>query len=350
MNRTICIYHANCADGFTAAWAVREALGNKVEYVPASYGDAPPEVTGADVIIVDFSYKRPMLERMAQTARSVLVLDHHKTAQADLAGIPAPEGQWDMHRSTAGNPVALFDMDRSGAQMAWDYFHQGARPFLVDVVADRDLWRWQLDQSREINAVIGSHEMTWDTWGDLAARLQADADIGRVAAEGKAILRAHDKLVRQVIDASKRRMVIGGYDVPVAAAPYALASDTAGAMAEGEPFAATYVDRPKGRAFSLRSRSNGIDVSEIAKAYGGGGHRSAAGFLMPLGWEGDTQPAQVKDAARVLLEADDYMPTVAKIAAVKAHTLREGKVRPVTVVEGWRAALRALAEQEQRDE
>ncbi len=290
MTRTICIYHANCADGFTAAWAVREALGETVEYIPAGYGDEPPDVTGADVIIVDFSYKRPVLERMAHTARSIIVLDHHKTAKDDLIGLPRPVGAWDAHRAAAGNPAALFDMDRSGAQMAWDYFHQGARPFLVDVVADRDLWHWRIEQSREINAVIGSHEMTWDTWHDLAARLQTDTDIGRVAAEGEAILRAHDKLVRQVIDVSKRRMVIGGHEVPVAAAPYALASDTAGTMAEGEPFAATYIDGPKGRAFSLRSRGDGLDVSQIAASYGGGGHRGAAGFLMPHGWEGDSFP------------------------------------------------------------
>lgn len=291
MTKTICIYHANCADGFTAAWAVREALGDKVDFIPAGYGDEPPEVSGADVIIVDFSYKRPVLERMALSARSIIVLDHHKTAANDLHAIPAPAGGWGSHQACAGNPVAIFDMDRSGAQIAWDYFCTGARPYLIDIVADRDLWVWREPLSREINAVIGSHEMTWDTWHDLAARLQADADIGRVAAEGEAILRAHDKLVRQVIAVSRRRMVIGGHDVPVAAAPYALASDTAGTMAENEPFAATYVDGPKGRAFSLRSRNDGMDVSEIAKTYGGGGHRGAAGFLMPHGWEGDDMVA-----------------------------------------------------------
>lgn len=59
------------------------------------------------------------------------------------------------------------------------------------------------------------------------------------------------------------------------------------------------------------------------------------------------QEVTVQEAAKVLLEADDYMPRSAKIAAVKAHTLREGKVRPATVVEGFRAALRALSEKEQ---
>lgn len=297
MNRTICIYHANCADGFTAAWAVREALGDEVEYIPCGYGDTAPDVSGADVIVVDFSFKRDCIDFMAGHARSVLILDHHKTAEAELSHLLEPAQDHpafnyaDLLARIEDEPVenvfAVFDMRRSGAQLAWDFFHEGARPTLIDYVGDRDLWRFDLFESRQINAVIASHEMSWETWHDLAARLQADPDFGRVAEEGYAILRAHDKLVRSVIASSKRRMVIGGHDVPVAAAPYALASDTAGTMAEGEPFAATYVDGPKGRAFSLRSRGDGLDVSEIAKRYGGGGHRGAAGFLMPLGWEGD---------------------------------------------------------------
>lgn len=298
-HRTICIYHANCADGFTAAWAVREALGNSVEFIPAGYGDAPPDVTGANVIIVDFSYKRPVIDAMAARARSILILDHHKTAEGDLSHLLEPPIQdhpafnyADLLAHIEVDPVenvyAIFDMTRSGAQLSWDFFNEGARPLLVEYVADRDLWKWAVEDSRQINAVIGSHNLTWDAWDDLAARMQADVDIWQMAEEGRAILRAHDKLVRSVIDTSKRRMVIAGHNVPVAAAPYALASDVAGTMAEGEPFAATYVDGPKGRAFSLRSRGDGLDVSQIAATFGGGGHRNAAGFLMPLGWEGDS--------------------------------------------------------------
>jgi len=62
----------------------------------------------------------------------------------------------------------------------------------------------------------------------------------------------------------------------------------AGTMARAAPFAACYYDRPDARVFSLRSRGeDGLDVAEIAASYGGGGHRNAAGFQMPLGWEGE---------------------------------------------------------------
>jgi hypothetical protein len=75
-------------------------------------GKPPPDVTGLDVAIVDFSYKRPVMIELARKAKSILVLDHHKTAEAELIE-PCP-----------GIEVH-FDMNRSGAVMAWEYFHPG---------------------------------------------------------------------------------------------------------------------------------------------------------------------------------------------------------------------------------
>ncbi len=278
MTRKICIYHAHCADGMTSAWVVMRYANewaNPTDYIPCSYGNEPPCVDDADVLMVDFSFKRQMLEAMAEKANSITILDHHKTAAADLAEpIPGVE--------------VVFDMERSGAQLAWDHFCTGARPAIVDYTADRDLWRWKLHGSREVSAVIASHEQTFDVWDDLAARMQADEDLGQMIQEGAAILRKIDKDVAAIIGASQRTMVIGGLEVPVANCPPFLASETAGRMAETAPFAATYYDGPKGRAFSLRSRGDqGADVSVIAAKYGGGGHRNAAGLLMPKGWEGE---------------------------------------------------------------
>lgn len=109
--KKICIYHGNCADGFGAAVAVRMALGaDSVDFHPGVYQTPPPDVTGRDVIIVDFSYKRDVMIEMAEQAKSILILDHHKSAEADLKDLPA-------------NVSAHFDMTRSGAVMAWQHFH-----------------------------------------------------------------------------------------------------------------------------------------------------------------------------------------------------------------------------------
>ncbi len=320
MSIPLCIYHANCTDGFTAAWAVWRAL-DLVEFTPASYGDAPPDVAGRDVIIVDFSYKRPVLERMAQTARSILILDHHKTAQADLAGLPAPAGKWDSHKAAAGNPVALFDMDRSGAQMAWDYFHDTPRPLLVDYVADRDLWQWKMDKSRQVSAFIASLDPNFIMWNQLAKDVE-DLEFGfrAIVEQGQAILRQRERDIDRLIGATQRTMRIGGHEIPVANCPPFLASEVAGRMAEQAPFAATYYDGPKGRAFSLRSRGDdGADVAEIAALYGGGGHRNAAGFLAPHGWEGTD--AASDEGAQTLSGASQAKPLPGERASPDGEAL-----------------------------
>lgn len=283
----LCIYHGKCADGFTAAWAVHKALGPGVDYHPGVYGEAPPDVTDRDVIMVDFSYKRAVLDDMDGVARSVLILDHHKTAAEDLAGYtPAPNyDAWRMETGIA----AIFDMDRSGAQIAWDYFNcDWPRPLLVDYVGDRDLWRFNLPRSREVNAYVFAHEYSFENWDGLSRLLQGDLGVLTVADMGEAIEKKHHKDVAELVEVTRRTMRIGGRDMPVANIPYTLTSDAGNLMAKHDQgVAACYWDTPNGRVFSLRSTADGPDVSAIAKQYGGGGHKNASGFQMPLGWEGD---------------------------------------------------------------
>lgn len=299
MTKTICIYHGNCADGFTAAWAVRCALGEAVEFHAATYGSPAPDVTGADVIIVDFSYKRPVLEQLAASARSVLVLDHHKTAHEDLAGLPSPseplpgERPWTAHLAAteayAGLPACIFDMERAGAQLAWDFFHPSEkRPVLVNYVADRDLWRFDLLFCREIAAWLFSQDYDFGQWHTCALMLDDPRLFTCAAERGAAIEAKHHKDIAELVQLCQRPMVIGNCTVPVANLPRTMASDAAHLMAQEEVFAATYFDRGDGqRVFSLRSVEGGMDVSKIAAQYGGGGHKHAAGFQMPIGWEGD---------------------------------------------------------------
>lgn len=294
---TICIYHGNCADGFTAAWVVRQALGSAVEFYPGVYQAPPPDVTRHDVLMVDFSYKHTVINAMAHKARTLLILDHHKTAQADLDGLPPPlDGQynpaamedWQRECNAPAALHALFDMDHSGAQIAWDYLNPGKRrPALVDYVGDRDLWRFALPQSREVNAYIFAHEYTFENWDHLERMTRDHMALQNVADMGGAIEKKHHKDVAELVAVLRRDMVIGGQNVPVANLPYTLTSDAGHLMSENAPFAACYWDTPDGRVFSLRSQETGTDVSETAKGYGGGGHSRAAGFRMRIGWEGD---------------------------------------------------------------
>lgn len=293
--KPLCIYHGKCADGFTSAWAVWRALPD-TEFYPGVYSEPAPDVTGRDIIMVDFSYKAGVIETMRNTARSILILDHHKTAQADLEtfgtigeyGEDWPTWLASVQTMTDANPqlcptACLFDMDRSGAGITWDFFHPDTpRPALVNYVEDRDLWRFKMEASREVSAYIFAHEYTFAFWDDMAKVMADPNGLQTVFSMGAAIELKHHKDVAELVEVCKRRMKIGGQEVWGASIPYTLTSDAGNLMSEGEPFAACYWDTPKGRVFSLRSKPEGADVSEVAKGYGGGGHKNASGFTVPL--------------------------------------------------------------------
>lgn len=420
-NKVLCIFHKDCADGLGAAFAVNCALGEEVEFVAAQYGDDPKIVEsdadyrkrlqerepnwqsiqtqtgvdldeigagfecgrahrfrGRDVLIVDFSYPLATLRAMAAEARSVLVLDHHRTAQGDLADLPqpvlsgipndpSPRTPWecwleygavnhlgDVLSWPEGKDfprlAAIFDVERSGAGITWDYLHQQPalsetaqqklaaaaaqgfygvldptipqpvpRPRIIDLIEDRDLWKFRFgDESRAFHAVLMSH---WD--GDLLKMFRClddwNSQLNSLASgtgtnlelagyhllnEGHAILRAQAQLVAAAVRATRRTMRIAGHVVPVANVPHALASEAGQLLYSNEgceglkytglrqsrlpDFSATYYDGADGRRhFSLRSSDGGVDVGEVAKMFGGGGHQHVAGFDAIISWEGE---------------------------------------------------------------
>jgi hypothetical protein len=113
------------------------------------------------------------------------------------------------------------------------------------------------------------------------------SDPAVLAVEGEAIERKHFKDVAELVKVCRREMTIGGIVVPVASLPYTLTSDAGHLMAteHASKIGVCYWDTPSGRVFSLRSTDDGPDVSEIAKLYGGGGHKNASGFRVAYGHE-----------------------------------------------------------------
>lgn len=265
------LYHGNCPDGFTAAWAVHKALGEAAEYRPCNYGEPPvpeAETRDRDVILVDFSYPRPILNGYAVQAHKVVVLDHHKTAEADL-------------RDWKGGRV-FFDMERSGAGIAWDHFHGKPRPAIVNYIEDRDLWRFKLPHSREVSEFLFSVPRTFEMWDEAAADLEQHFDT--VVHTGTILLRSKQERVKAMCK-HVRWLDFGGVALPVVNASVDF-SDVGEYLAErlSAPAAGYYFDRADKRQWGFRSKP-GFDVSELCKRYGGGGHATAAGFQSEIGWE-----------------------------------------------------------------
>lgn len=261
MKKRLCIYHGNCADGFGAAWVVRKYYGDNVEFFSGKHGEEPPDVTDRQVIIVDFSYKRDVIIRMAEVAENILIIDHHKTAFEGLVELP-------------DNVSTIFNMDRSGTMLTWLFFFPLKNPpALLEHIEDRDLWKFILYGTREIQAAIFSYPYDFDVWDELI-----ETSTERLLREGEVIERKHFKDINELLKITTRVMNIGGYCVEVANLPYTMSSDAGHILALNNPFGACYYDTPTGREFSLRSTDEGVDVSEIALMYGGGGHRNASGF------------------------------------------------------------------------
>jgi len=263
------IYHHPCLDGFTSAWAAKQALGNTAEYIPGSYGNDGelPDVDGRVVYLLDFSYPLDVMLTLASRASKVIVLDHHLSAQKDLEPL-----------LDNGTIEGEFDMNRSGAMMTWDYFFPDREaPDFISYVQDRDLWLKELPLCEEVNLAMFSYTYTFDNWDRISV-----TPISDLQQEGFAIHRKHMKDVHELIEQVQYMTICGFENVPTVNANYFFGSDLCGLLSETCPFAAYYWINSEGEyVFGMRSCKDferAVDVSVIAKSFGGGGHANAAGF------------------------------------------------------------------------
>jgi oligoribonuclease NrnB/cAMP/cGMP phosphodiesterase (DHH superfamily) len=270
------VYHAGCPDGFGAAWAAWRAWGDDARYLPRSHDDAfdPDRFDGETVVFADISLTNDRLLALGEVAAQVIVLDHHLTAQQAYASDPSVE-----NRMTDLGHVVHFDLNHSGAVLSWNHFHPGEPPpELLLYIEDQDLWNWKLPRSEEVNAAIGSHTRTLDAWNALAARSVAD-----LAAEGAPIVRSNRVEVERAL-AHAHQVVIDGERIEAVNAVYqraAIGHELSKRARFGRPWGLVY--RVTGSQVDCSIYSTGdLDISAVAARYGGGGHRNASGFSVPL--------------------------------------------------------------------
>lgn len=256
-------YHGNCPDGFGAAWAAWKFLADRATYIPCFFEQPVPEVPRhARVLIVDFSFPRDKALDLANRVETICQLDHHQTAADMMKGVP-----W-----------ATFDMTHSGAYLSWMHFFGKPVPEFVQYLEDRDLWRFQMPYSREVAAAVGSYPMKFEVWEVLSTM-----GMEKLKFDGGIILRSQGPLIDEMIS-RVRWQEFDGHKVPVVNATtlFSQVGDKLCQMYPDAPFAAYYYDRKDGkRQWGLRSPGR-IDVSEIAKRRGGGGHPGASGFVEEL--------------------------------------------------------------------
>ncbi len=270
----VVLYHADCTDGFGAAWALWKRFP-RAKYIPVKHGQSPPSgLAGQHVVMADFSYGREVIEQIHREAASFQILDHHITAQAALAGLS----------------YAYFDMKKSGAVLAWEWAHEEPVPWLLQYVQDKDLWEWRLPKSREISAALASYPFDFAVWDGL------DQEVLEI--EGRAILRLEGNLIDKIVEEA----VLVSFQGETVPAVYStiMTSQIGERLCQGFPFCLIWHQQDGRRYFSLRSRAGTTDVSAIAAKFGGGGHVNAAGFSLPL----DRSMNQLLDPVKNFLSDD----------------------------------------------
>ena len=268
------IYHGGCPDGFGAAWAFSKTKPNPTTTYHRTHQKAPlPNAPDDRVLyIIDTSFGRDQMTELHEKhgAGRVILMDHHQTAEQELSGLPD----------------CYFDQSRSGAVIAWEYFHPSTPvPELLKYVQDRDLWRWELPDSRAISAYIHSQKQDFNTWDRIANALRRQKTAReKIITAGEAILQTESRSIQTVLSKSFLAQ-IAGYEIPVANS-HLHRSEIANALLRlypSRPFAAVYRDtKPGVRKWSLRSRRGDFNVEPIARAMGGGGHQSSASFAQNI--------------------------------------------------------------------
>ncbi len=257
----VVIYHANCNDGFGAAYSAWKLLGNRAEYFAASHGAPPPDVTGKKVVVLDFSYNNETTKKMIEQAEELWVIDHHKSNMVELHDISNTH----------------FDMNKSGAMLSWDFFHPGKEaPKFIQYIQDRDLWKWELPYSKEFSAAFDM--VLWDF--EEYEKFEDDSVFDDAVKRGSYILAYSKTVIKKVCDKASARKY-NDYDVMVVNSSHWM-SEIGAQLAKDCDFAMIwYYDHHENNyKCSLRAFHDTMDVSEIAKQYGGGGHRKAAGFTL----------------------------------------------------------------------
>ena len=313
--KPLVVYHANCADGFGAAFAAWLKLGDEAEYLPMQYGAINYEFPSLnrDVYILDFSFPRSTMDYIFDTAKRVVWLDHHKSAfEMWLPELPYHD-HCRAEDLIVGPHHVILDNDQSGAMLAWRWFHPGTEvPMLIRHIDDGDRWVHKIDGTRAFQKALWSYApWSFEQWngkflpcdmGNPKASFGATAKYTFMINSGAAILRAHDQSVQSVVKGSARKVFVNLPNEPgfepkgltlyglAANCPPHLTSDVGRELAtKSGTFSLCWTLSQEGLIAKCSLRSNGdYDVSAIAKVFGGGGHRAAAGFEVPLetliGW------------------------------------------------------------------
>lgn len=264
----VVIYHADCTDGFGAAYAAWKKFGDSATYVPLkTQVEITIDFSNKEVYVVDYSFNAEVDARVRAEAKSLVVIDHHQTAKDVVTA----------HKEN------IFDQSHSGAVLAWQYFHPDTSiPELLLYVEDHDIWKFTLPDNLEFNAALGQYERSFLVWDELVTNLANPEFRAAFIETGRTIKHFEESLIEDLLK-YKERARFEGHDIWVLNVSRIYRSILGHKLAKlnesegGAPLSIIYYRSNGSVNLSLRSEGD-VDVAVIAQKYGGGGHKHSAGI------------------------------------------------------------------------
>jgi oligoribonuclease NrnB/cAMP/cGMP phosphodiesterase (DHH superfamily) len=255
-------------------WRSCESDGFGEEYIEIDFKDNFPFEKihpNEKVVVVDFTLQEPGdWETLFLTTENIIWIDHHKTAIERSLQIPEV-GDLEGKRVEGG---------KAGCELAWEYFFPTVSvPMIVQLLGDYDTWSFKFgDLTRLVQEGIKLEKTSpthsnWDKW------LSADEEIPRLQENGQIAIRYRDNRYAKLIRAFSYPVVFEGHRC-IACNVGATSSNLFDSVEDLDMYdiMMPFVFDGSRWTVSLYTTKD-IDVSEIAKKYGGGGHQKAAGFV-----------------------------------------------------------------------
>ena len=270
--RPLILFHGrNCPDGFGAALAARLFFGELAEFRGLDHGEIQTaddlgDLTGRAVYVVDFAFGPELMAEIEARVSKLVVLDHHKSAAEKLTGYQCRCG------------VVHFDMNKSGARLAWEFFHpEKPVPGLIRYIEDRDIWKWEFPESAAFLAALDMEPRSFERWTEIAAFTPEQE--AAFMARGGAMDEKFQKLCADIAEVAQP-LVFNGVQGLMVNCPGMFHSQVGDLLARySGTFAFMWHANPKGVKVGLRSRSE-FNCIPLAESFGGGGHAQACGFKM----------------------------------------------------------------------
>ena len=272
----VVLYHNDCTDGFSAAWAAWKRFGNKADYIGINPGTAPIYgLKDKDIYMVDLIYPVQYLNELIATNKKFVAIDHHFSNQDAFKLVKD----------------GLFDLNHSGAVLAWKYFNPKTKvPKLLKYIEDMDLWKFEIPGTKEIISYLDTVDFDFKKWNEAVTGAENKSKYNEYLKKGAVILKYQDRLIRNIIANQAVLVNFFGYKA-YAVNSAVFNSQIANILYEQlPPIGIVWAQENDGNVHvSLRSDGT-ADVSRLAAKFkGGGGHKKSAGFyiegLSKLPWK-----------------------------------------------------------------